>query len=156
MTQKPKIQYIGQFYVHGSEAKALAEKEKKKARTKLPIAKEAPVAEITVEPMALGSIVVAVVLLVALAAGALGLHTAWQEYTVMSNYVDRLTLENVTLMEQYRSSYNLDDIESHALTLGLVPGDQVKQISIRLTPPAPEVEETLWDDIVWFFEGLFA
>ena len=40
MVQKPKIQYIGQFYVHGSEAKKLELLEqKKKARTKLPLAR---------------------------------------------------------------------------------------------------------------------
>ena len=30
MTEKPKIQYIGQFYVPGSEAQVLAPKKKKK------------------------------------------------------------------------------------------------------------------------------
>ena len=30
MNQKPKIQYIGQFYIHGSEARALELQEQKK------------------------------------------------------------------------------------------------------------------------------
>ena len=34
MTEKPKIQYIGQFYVPGSEAQVLAPKKKKKSSKK--------------------------------------------------------------------------------------------------------------------------
>ena len=40
MNQKPKIQYVGQFYVHGSEARALQlQEEKRQAKTKLPLAR---------------------------------------------------------------------------------------------------------------------
>ena len=38
MSQKPKIQYVGQFYIHGSEARQLELQEKKKqAKSKLPL-----------------------------------------------------------------------------------------------------------------------
>ena len=38
MSQKPKIQYVGQFYIHGSEARQLELQEKRKqARSKLPL-----------------------------------------------------------------------------------------------------------------------
>lgn len=156
MTQKPKIQYVGQFYVYGSEAKAPALKEKKKPKTKLPQAKRETVTEITLEPLALGSIAVTVVLLVALAVSAFQLRSAWQEYTIMSGYVDQLTTTNVELLETYRAGYSLDDVEIQAQSLGMVPAEQVKTVTIRLTPPVTQVEETLWDDIVWFFKGLFA
>lgn len=156
MTQKPKIQYIGQFYVYGSEAKALAEQERKKAKTKLPQAKRAQAPEIRVEPLALLSIVVAVTLVVTMALAALDVRAAWQEYDVMAGYVDRLTEENVQLLEDYRGGYNLDEIESYALALGLVPEDQVKTISITLTVPEPQEEPGVWEDIVWFFQGLLA
>ena len=156
MTQKPKIQYVGQFYVYGSEAKALAEQERKKAKTKLPQAKRAQTPEIRVEPLALLSILVSVVLVVTMALVALDVRAAWQEYNVMSGYVDRLTKENVKLLKEYRNGYNLDEIESYALALGLVPEDQVKTISITLTVPELQEEPGLWEDIVWFFQGLLA
>ena len=61
MTEKPKIQYIGQFYVPGSEAQVLApKKKKKKAKTKLPIAKQEQVKAIYIDPVALIGITVAV------------------------------------------------------------------------------------------------
>ena len=40
MNQKPKIQYVGQFYVHGSEARQLQlQEQKRQAKTKLPLAR---------------------------------------------------------------------------------------------------------------------
>ena len=47
MNQKPKIQYIGQFYVHGSEARALElQEQKKQAKTRLPLAKLEPIEKV--------------------------------------------------------------------------------------------------------------
>lgn len=155
MTQKPQIQYVGQFYVYGSEAKAPAQKQKK-PKTRLPQAKPRKTEEIVIEPLALGSILVTVVLVAALAVSALQLHFAWQDYTLMSGYVDRLTKTNVTLLETYRGGYNLDDIELHAQTMGMIPADQATTLTIRLHPAEPEPEPTLWEDIAWFFRGLFA
>lgn len=156
MTQKPKIQYIGQFYVYGSEAKAPAVKDRKKPKTKLPLAQPLETREIGVEPLALGSILVTVVLVIAMAVSALGLHSAWQEYQTMAGYVDKLTATNVQLQETYRSSYDLSEIESHAQALGMVKAEEATNITIRLTPVEPKAEETWWDDVVWFFKGLFA
>lgn len=156
MTQKPEIQYVGQFYVYGSEAKALAEKQRKKAKTKLPLAKPVQTAELRVEPLALVSILVAAVLVVGMALAALGLHSAWQEYDVMSGYVDRLTQENVQLLAEYRSGYDLDEIESYALAMGLVPVEEVQTLSISVRVPEKAAEPGLWEDIVWFFQGLLA
>ena len=90
MTEKPKIQYIGQFYVPGSEAQVLApKKKKKKAKTKLPIAKEEQVKAIYIDPVALIGITVAVVMLAVMVVGALQLRSDWAQYEQMSNYVSR-------------------------------------------------------------------
>lgn len=157
MTQKPKIQYIGQFYVHGSEARAEALKEKqKKAKTVLPLARLEQISEIRVDPVAVGSIVLAAVLLVAMIVGTVGLWSELKTYHTMADYADRLAQENVALLEDFRASYSLSEIESRALALGMVPQDQVKTVTITLTPPVAEAEETWIDDLVWFFEGLFA
>ena len=74
MVQKPKIQYIGQFYVHGSEARALEQQEqKKKAKTKLPLARLERIEKIYVDPVALAGIAVAVVMLAVMVLGAVQL-----------------------------------------------------------------------------------
>ena len=102
MTEKPKIQYIGQFYVPGSEAQVLApKKKKKKAKTKLPIAKQEQVKAIYIDPVALIGITVAVVMLAVMVVGALQLRGDWAQYEQMSNYVSRLNQNNAELERTY-------------------------------------------------------
>lgn len=123
MTEKPKIQYIGQFYVPGSEAQVLApKKKKKKAKTKLPIAKQEQVKAIYIDPVALIGITVAVVMLAVMVVGALQLRSDWAQYEQMSNYVSRLNQNNAELERTYRDGYDLEDIRDKALALGMVPG----------------------------------
>ena len=51
MNQKPKIQYVGQFYVHGSEARQLQlQEQKRQAKTKLPHARVQKIEKIYVDP----------------------------------------------------------------------------------------------------------
>ena len=79
MAQKPEIQYVGQFYVHGSEAKKLARKtEQKKAKTELPQHRVERVRKVHVDVLAISSILIAAVLLFTMVAGTLSLQTAWQ------------------------------------------------------------------------------
>ena len=156
MTEKPKIQYIGQFYVPGSEAQVLApKKKKKKAKTKLPIAKEEQVKAIYIDPVALIGITVAVVMLAVMVVGALQLRSDWAQYEQMSNYVSRLNQNNAELERTYRDGYDLEDIRDKALALGMVPVEEVQSRTITVTLSQPKPERTLWDDIVWFFGGLF-
>ena len=156
MTEKPKIQYIGQFYVSGSEAQVLApKKKKKKAKTKLPIAKQEQVKAIYIDPVALIGMTVAVVMLAVMVIGALQLRSDWAQYEEMSNYVSRLNHDNAELERTYRDGYDLEDIRDKALALGMVPVEEVPSRTITVTISQPKPERTIWDDIVWFFGGLF-
>ena len=156
MTEKPKIQYIGQFYVPGSEAQVLApKKKKKKAKTKLPIAKGEQVKAIYIDPVALIGMTVAVVMLVVMVVGALQLRSDWAQYEQMSGYVSQLNYDNAELERTYRDGYDLEDIRDKALALGMVPVEEVPSRTITVTHSQPKPERTLWDDIVWFFSGLF-
>ena len=156
MTEKPKIQYIGQFYVPGSEAQVLAPKKKeKKAKTKLPIAKQEQVKAIYIDPVALIGITVAVVMLAVMVVGALQLRSDWAQYEQMSNYVSQLNRDNAELERTYRDGYDLEDIRDKALALGMVPVEEVPSRTITVTISQPKPERTIWDDIVWFFGGLF-
>ena len=134
MTEKPKIQYIGQFYVPGSEAQVLApKKKKKKAKTKLPIAKQEQVKAIYIDPVALIGITVAVVMLAVMVVGALQLRSDWAQYEQMSNYVSRLNQNNAELERTYRDGYDLEDIRDKALALGMVPVEEVPSRTITVT-----------------------
>ena len=120
MIQKPKIQYIGQFYTHGSEARKLEleqEQQKRKAKTKLP---------------------------------------DWESYNIMSGYVSRLKLENAKLTDRYRAGYDLDDIASKAQAMGLVAAEELATTTIQVTLPEPEHVTTWEEELVWFWNGLWA
>ena len=157
MAQKPEIQYVGQFYVHGSEARKLAQKnEQKKAKTELPLHRFERVRKVYVDPLAIGSILMAAVLLVTMVMGALSLQTAWQDLGTARQYVYELENRNSILTAQYRAGYDLEEVRSAALALGMIPMEEAQTMQLRVTVPEVEPETTWVDDLVWFVEGLFA
>jgi len=157
VNQKPKIQYVGQFYVHGSEARAIQlQEEKRQAKTKLPLARIQKIEKIYVDPVALVGIAVAVVMLVTMIFGAVQIQKDWQQYERVSAYVSELKKENARMNHAYRASYDLEDIKSKALAMGLVPKSQLQTMAVTVTIPEPEAELTKSEEIRLFLEGLFA
>ena len=157
MAQKPEIQYVGQFYVHGSEAKKLARKtEQKKAKTELPLHRFERIRKVHVDVLAISSILIAAVLMVTMVMGTLSLQSSWQELRIAQEYVYELESANATLAAQYRSGYDLDEVRSAAIALGMIPAEEAQVVSLRVTVPEVQPEPTLLEDIVWFLEGLFA
>lgn len=155
MERKPDIQYIGQFYIHGSEARELARQEQaRRAKTRLPLSRLQNVQKVYVDPVAVIGIVVAVVMLVVMAIGAIQIYKAWDEYQIMTEYLSDLKRENTALEHSYRSGYDLEDIREKAITLGMVPVEEAQTIQVRVTVPEIEAEPTWWEDFVWFLEGL--
>ena len=157
MNQKPKIQYVGQFYVHGSEARQLQQQEEKRqAKTRLPLARIQAIEKIYVDPVALAGIVVAVMMLVTMVLGAVQIKRDWDQYERVSAYVSELKRENARMSHAYHSSYDLEDIKTKALAMGMVPRNEVQTMSVTVTVPEPEVELTRMEEIKGFLEGLFA
>lgn len=156
MAQKPEIQYIGQFYVYGSEAKELAQKnEQKKAKKELPLPRFEHVRKVYVDPLAIGSILVAAVLLITMVSGVLAMQTAQQELETAQQYVYELKEKNRELAVAYRSGYDLEQIRAAALGMGMIPMEEAQVMSVRVTVPVQKPEPTWLDDMVWFLSGLF-
>ncbi len=157
MIQKPKIQYVGQFYVHGSEAKKLElAQEQKKAKTRLPLAKLQAIEKIYVDPVALAAIAVAVVMLVTMVAGTLQILDDWAEYRSVSRYTSYLHQENARLTREYAESYDLEDIRTKATALGMVPREELRTMTMTVVLPEPEPEISRIQEIKDFLEGMFA
>ena len=157
MNQKPKIQYVGQFYIHGSEARQLELQEKKKhAKSKLPLERLRKVEVIYLDPVAIFGIVTALVLLAVMTVGVLQIRDDWKDYQTMSNYVSRLNSENAELKADYRSQYDLEDIRVKAQALGMVPKTELEVRTVYVTMPQPEPEMTWLEEVQWFLCGLFA
>ena len=157
MSQKPKIQYVGQFYIHGSEARQLELQEKKKqAKSKLPLERLRKIEVVYLDPVAIFGIVTALVMLTVMILGVLQIRDDWKEYRVMSNYVSRLNSENAELQADYRSQYDLEDIRVKAQALGMVPKSELEVRTVYVTIPQPEPEMTWLDELQWFLSGLLA
>ena len=157
MSQKPKIQYVGQFYIHGSEARQLELQEKKtRAKSKLPLERLRKVEVVYLDPVAIFGIVTALVMLTVMILGVLQIRDDWEEYRVMSNYVSRLNSENAQLQADYRSQYDLEGIRVKAQALGMVPKSELEVRTVYVTIPQPEPEMTWLEEIQWFLSGLFA
>ena len=157
MNQKPKIQYVGQFYVHGSEARQLQlQEEKRQAKTKLPLARIQKIEKIYVDPVALAGIAVAVVMLVTMVLGAIQIKRDWDQYEQVSSYVSELKKENARKNHAYRLSYDLADIETKALAMGLVPRNELETVTVSVTVPEKLPQMTRVEEIKFFLEGLFA
>lgn len=155
MPQKPEIQYVGQFYVYGSEAKKIQEK-KRQTKLKLHLIKPEQLSPARVDYVAIVSIAVAVIMLAVMVAGVLQIQADWAEYKQLDDYVSRLNWKNEKLTRDYRASFNLDDIESKALGQGLIPKSEAQNVIVHVSIPVPEPEPTRWDWTVWFLKGLFA
>lgn len=156
MAKKPEIQYVGQFYVYGSEAQVVAPKKRKQFQLPKPRIELEKIEKIYVDPVAVAGIAVAVVMLVCMVIGACQIRSCWKEYETMSHYVSQLHVENARLEHTYHISQDLADVEAKAQAMGLVPLEEIPTMSVRVTVPTPEAEETAWDEFAWFIKGLFA
>ena len=157
MAAKPEIQYVGQFYIYGSEARKLEPKRQERKQNKV---LEQPKTEqtrvISIDPVALVGLVVAAAMLICLAVCAVQIGETWQEYEAVSNYMAQLMMENASLKHDYVNSYDLAEVEATALALGMIPATEANTIILPVHIPVAESEPTFWEDLVWFVQGLFA
>ena len=132
MDQKPEIQYVGQFYVYGSEVQA--EKKKQQKKNQLPkIPKPTREHYIYIDPAAVCGIAVAAVMLVVLSS---------------------VRRENARLEHQYRTGLDIDAVRDRAESLGMVDAAEAEHTSLRVTVPERAKEESLWDRVMWHLKGL--
>lgn len=154
---KPDIEYIEKYYSYGSEAKVVELKPVyRKPKTQLPKPKKEPITTVSVDPVALCGLVVAVVMLLVMISGIIQFNLACQEHAALRSQLTALQDENVRLNHDYHTGYDLEDVKAQALAIGMVPVEQVKTIHVDVVVPVREADPTFWDDLVWFITGLFA
>ena len=155
MSQKPEIQYVGQFYVYGSEAREAARKAQKE-KNKLPKPKLIKVQKIYIDPMALLGIATAIVLLVVMTMGAVRLRDTRDEYERVTEYLAEVKRQSAMVEHAYHVSYDEEKIRDAAIAMGMIPVEEARVMYVRVTPPVPEEEPSVWEDIWWFLRGLVA
>lgn len=156
MNRKPDIQYIGQFYVYGSEAAAVETEPKKKRKSGLPAARPTEMITVRVDLVAVCGLVVAVAMLMVLAFAVRQYQDACRANETMTDYVIALQNENVALEQEYLSQIDLTEVRDQAVALGMIPRDQAQVIVIHPEVPQREPGMSFWEELVWYFKGWFA
>ncbi len=154
---KHDIEYITKYFTPGSEAVKVAPQEvPRKAKTTLPNVVERPAITVAIDPVALCSVVVALALIVTMLVSMVRFVTVCDRYELMENTLTVLQDENVLLKHTYHSQIDASVIEEKARALGMISQEDAEHISVTVSIPEPPQEMTLWENICWFFEGLFA
>ena len=157
MARKPDIQYIDKFYVHGSDARVLELKpQKRKAKTVLPSFAPQKETVVRIDALSLCAIVVAVTMMVLMVVGCCQLKASYERCEIVSDYVISLQNKNVELSEKYYSGFDPVDIHWKATALGMIPMEEAKTVTMTVTVPEEEPAPTIWENVVWFLEGLLA
>lgn len=155
MAQKPKIEYVGRYYVYGSEAQELAPAPKK-PRFTLPKVHLKPLQQVYIDPLALVGMILAVTMLAALVVGVLQLNSSWEAHDAMKAHLDTVKIKNTELTHTYNTTKNLEAAGETAENFDMVPASEVEHIKVHVKVPKVDPEPTQWDNFVWFLSGLFA
>lgn len=155
MAMQPEVRYIN-AYVSGTAACQPEKKPQKKQSVRLPKAKKRQKLVIPVDMVAVGGILAAVILSIALLVGLTQMHQAQQEARALKDYAISLQEENQQLQDTYTSGYNLEEIRDIALKMGMVPVEDVPHMQIQLTAPQQVQQPTAWESFWAFMVGLFA
>ena len=154
MARQPDIQYI-RYYTDGSAARKVAPLAPLKT-LKLPKIRLKKRITLHIDPLAISGILMAAVMIRLMAVGIANLNAASQQLQTMESYVQTLTEENAQLSNAFHEGYDLEEIRTTALALGMVPKEQVQHITIRIPPEIVEEEPTSWERFYTFLTGLFA
>ncbi len=154
MANQIEIKYID-FSTEGNAARKFAPVPKKKAQ--LPNAKRKMRYVLTIDPLAMIGIAVAVCMLVFMGIGMHRLQQAQDRNLQMAQYVESLTEKNTALREEFNAVCDLEQVKELALALGMIPKMEVPQTGITMYVPEETVETpSLWEQIGTFLAGLFA
>lgn len=149
MAVKPKIEYIGEYYSYGSEARKLK-------RNPVVLVSDVRLKKRTVyiDPVALAGIVIAAVLLVSLAVGSVIFYRQWHRNAELNTAVLTLKQENSNLRYRYESGFDREEVRLKAKSFGMIPAEEAQTRFITVHMPAPKARKSAWEDVVWFFSGL--
>ena len=155
MARKPDIQYV-RYYTDGSAARQLEVYSPRKNKTAAPRSRKQKGYVIYVDPLAVGGILLAAVMLVMMLVSSIRLVVARQELSDAQAYVTTLTQSNEQLRKTYDASYDLEEVEKSALALGMIPISQATTIFVDVEEEEIVEEPTFWERVSMKLAELFA
>ena len=154
MARSNDIQYV-RYYNAGSEARKLELPEKKKVQPK-PSVKQAARPMIRMDGLSVVGTIVAAVMLLCMVVGFVRICDTNRQVQQLEAYVSRLEVENKDLRTQYAHGYDLEQIRIAAQSMGLVPEEQVRHITVSVAQPAAQIQTTWWQELWENVKAFFA
>lgn len=155
MARKPDIQYV-RYYTDGSAARQLEVYSPRKNKTAAPRPKKQKGYVIYVDPLAVGGILLAAVMLVMMLVSSIQLAVARQQLSDAQAYVTTLTQSNEQLRRTYNEGYDLAEVEKSALALGMIPASQATTIFVDVEEEVVIEKPTFWERVSMKLSELFA
>ena len=155
MAMQPEVRYIN-AYVSGNVAVQPAKMPQKQSSARLPKAKKQQKWLIQVDLVAIGGIMAAFVLSIMLVVGLVQMNQAKQEATMYREYAMSLKQDNEQMRDTYASEYDMEEVRDIAITMGMVPVEQVEHVTMQVAAPQVVQEPTAWESFWAFFLGMFA
>ena len=161
MARKADIQYVHHYYTAGTAAKKVAVKAERKKKP-LPLFEPLMMAEpdqkivVKIDPLSVAATLVAAVLVVMMVVSLFQYSAAYQRNVELQKYVYTLSDENVRLEQEYKSGFDLTEIEAQALALGMIPISEAQTIQVDASVPARRAEPTRWERLQLFMSELLA
>lgn len=155
MAMQPEIRYIN-TYVSGNVAAQPAKMPQKTSSIRLPKARKQQKWLIQVDLVAVGGLMAAFVLSIMLVVGLVQMNQAKQEVAMYKEYAMSLKQDNAQMRDIYASEYDLEEVRDIALTMGMVPVEEVEHVTMQVATPQVVHEPTAWESFWTFFLGMFA
>lgn len=155
MAQKTKVDYVRFSYTYGSEARAV-ETKPVVPRIPLPKINLEKFQKLYVDPLAVGGIAAAILLLAALISGCFTLYGQLQQRDQMKDYLSELKHEKAQLNYTYHSGFDAEEVRQVAERSGLVDAGEAEHTRVYVTVPEAEQEMTWWEETKWVLSQLFA
>ena len=155
MAMQPEVRYIN-AYVSGNVAVQPEKMPQKKSSARLPKARKQQKWLIHVDLVAVGGIMAAFVLSIMLIVGLVQMNQAQREASMFKEYALSLKQDNAEMRHTYASGYDLEEVRDIAITMGMVPVEQVEHVTMQVVTPQVEQEPTAWESFWAFFLGMFA
>ena len=155
MAIQPEVRYIN-AYVSGNIALQPEKMPQKQVSGRLPKARKQQKWLIRVDLVAVGGILAAFVLSIMLVVGLVQMNQAQREAKMYKEYAMSLKQDNAQMRDTYASEYDLDEVREIAITMGMVPVEQVEHVTMQVVTPEVVQEPTAWESFWTFFLGMFA
>jgi len=144
MTRRSEVRYV-QFYAEDRPASAPVRKSAKRKRR-----------IIYIDPLAIGGIAVALVMLALIFVGVTQLRQAQAQTEKMKFQVNALKAERTALEADFAAEVDLETVRWQAEALGMIPIEEAQHITVK-APELPQQEEPDgWERFYIFLTGLFA